>query len=111
MGGSFRRTQPQTVLHNAKPLLSQMDTAASHTGFKPRTPQHPTQDSNPGHRSISHRIQTQDTAASHTGFKPSKDEMTSSKDEMTSSKDEMPSSKDEMTSSKDDMTSSKDEMT
>ena len=42
--GSFRCTQPQTVMHTTKPLLNQLGT----TGICPHRSNQPTQDSNPG---------------------------------------------------------------
>ena len=42
--GSFRCTQPQTVMHTTKPLLNQLGT----TGICPHRSHQPTQDSNPG---------------------------------------------------------------
>ena len=42
--GSFRCTQPQTVIHTTKPLLNQLGT----TGICPHRSNQPTQDSNPG---------------------------------------------------------------
>ena len=42
--GSFRCTQPQTVMHTTKPLLNQLGT----TGICPHRNNQPTQDSNPG---------------------------------------------------------------
>ena len=41
--GSFRCTQPQTVMHTTKPLLNQLA-----TGICPHRSNQPTQDSNPG---------------------------------------------------------------
>ena len=42
--GSFRCTQPQTVMHTTKPLLNQLGT----TGICPHRSNQPTQDPNPG---------------------------------------------------------------
>ena len=42
--GSFRCTQPHTVMHTTKPLLNQLGT----TGICPHRSNQPTQDSNPG---------------------------------------------------------------
>ena len=42
--GSFRCTQPQTVMHTTKPLLNQLGA----TGICPHRSNQPTQDSNPG---------------------------------------------------------------
>ena len=50
--GSFRCTQPQTVMHTTKPLLNQLGT----TGICPHRSNQPTQDSNPG--SSDHESQT-----------------------------------------------------
>ena len=44
--GSFRCTQPQTVMHTTKPLLNHLHVGT--TGICPHRSNQPTQDSNPG---------------------------------------------------------------